>query len=119
MNKNSTILYVEDEKDIREEMIEVLSLEFKNIYTAKDGAEGLAMYKKYNPDLVITDVQMPSMNGIEMSKEILLLNSDANIILITAFNEESFVSDAQKIGIKDYINKPIDIKQLFKSIYNV
>ena len=74
------------------------------------------MYKKYKPNLVISDIQIPLMDGIRMSKEIVTLNSDAKIILITAFNEKSFVDDAKEIGIQEYVNKPVKINKLFESI---
>lgn len=114
---NSTIiLYVEDEDVIRREMIEILSLDFENIYVAKNGKEGLEMYKKYNPDLVISDVKMPIMNGIEMTEKIMSINPDMKIILTTAFNEDAFIQKAKKIGIEHFINKPVNIDILFNSI---
>jgi len=116
MSQELKILYVEDEESIREEMVEILELDFENIYIAKNGQEGLEMYEKYSPDLVISDVQMPFMDGISMSKEILSLNSDAKIILTTAFNEETFTQGAKEVGITEYVNKPIKIDKLFESI---
>jgi len=116
MNKEPLILYVEDEKNIRHEMSEILSLDYENIIIAENGQDGLKMYQKHNPDLVITDVQMPYMNGIDMSKAILEINKDAKIIVITAFNEDSYVSKAKEAGIKNYINKPVNINDLFSSI---
>lgn len=116
MNKEKILLYVEDEASIREEMIEILELRFENILVAKNGQDGLEIYKKQNPDLVISDVQMPIMNGIEMSKEIKFLNPQAKIILTTAFNEPSFVSTSNEIGIDEYVSKPVEITKLFKAI---
>jgi len=116
MNKEALILYVEDEKDIRHEMSEILSLDYENVIIAENGQDGLKMYQEHNPDLVITDVQMPYMNGIDMSKAILEINKNAKIILITAFNEDSYISKAKEAGIKNYINKPVNINDLFSSI---
>jgi len=117
MNKEPIILYVEDEKDIRHEMSEILSLDFKNVIIAENGQDGLKMYKEHNPDLVITDVQMPYMNGIDMSKSILEINKDAKIIVMTAFNENGYMTKAKEVGIKNYINKPVNINELFDSIH--
>ena len=117
MNKEPLILYVEDEKDIRHEMSEILSLDFANIIIAENGQDGLKMYKEHNPELVITDVKMPYMNGIDMSKSILEINKDAKIIVITAFNENDYITRAKEIGIKIYINKPVNINKLFDSIH--
>jgi len=117
MNKEPLILYVEDEKDIRHEMSEILSLDFKNIIIAENGQDGLKMYQEHNPDLIITDVQMPYMNGIDMSKSILEINRDAKIIVMTAFNESDYITSAKEAGIKSYINKPVNINELFDSIH--
>lgn len=116
MSKELCILYIEDEESIREEMIEILEFEFENIVSAKNGQEGLELYKEHMPDLVISDVQMPLVDGLEMSEKILLLNKNAKIILTTAFNEDDFVQKAKKIGIEEYINKPININELFEAI---
>ena len=116
MNKEKILLYVEDEASIREEMIEILELKFENILVAKNGQDGLEIYKKQNPDLVISDLQMPIMNGVEMSKEIKLLNPQAKIILTTAFNEPSFISTSNEVGIDEYVSKPVEITKLFKAI---
>lgn len=116
MNEDSVILYVEDEDSIREEMLEILELDYKNIYIASNGQEGVDMYKKHTPDVVISDVQMPIMDGIEMSKKIISINPEAKIILMTAFNEDKFILDAKEIGIKDYVYKPLDVEKLLGSI---
>jgi len=119
MNNKLVVLYVEDEVDIREEMYEILSLDFKNIIMAENGHIGLEMYKKHKPDLVISDLKMPFMDGIEMSKKMLEIDTNAKIILTTAFNEVSYIETAKEIGIKGYIKKPISIDDLFKTISNI
>lgn len=119
MTDNITILYVEDEASIREEMLEILELDFENIHVAKNGQEGLEMFQKLQPDIIISDIQMPIMDGIQMSKEILSIDPDAKIILTTAFNEEGYLEQANNIGIKSYVNKPVDINLLFEKIETV
>ncbi len=116
MNDKPRLLYVEDEASIRDEMIEILELDFDTIYVATNGQEGLKMFREFNPDIIISDIQMPIMDGISMSKEILSVDADAKIILTTAFNEQSFLAKAKEIGVLDYINKPVDINELFKKI---
>ncbi len=116
MNDNLVLLYVEDEASIREEMIDILELDFQNIHVAKNGQEGLQMFQKLQPDIVISDIQMPIMDGLSMSKEILSINPDAKIILTTAFNEHGYLEQADNIGIKSYINKPVNIDELFEKI---
>ena len=116
MNDNIILLYVEDEESIREEMVDILSLDFKNIHIAKNGQEGLNMFQTFHPDLVISDIQMPIMDGITMSQKILEINNEAKIILTTAFNEKDYLEQATKIGVESYINKPIDINELFEKL---
>ncbi|MDF1880662.1 response regulator [Sulfurimonas sp. MAG313] len=116
MNENLVLLYVEDEISIREEMIEILELDFNTIHVATNGQEGLQLYKKCTPHIVISDIQMPIMDGISMSKEILAYDKNAQIILVTAFNEKGYLNTANQLGIKAYINKPIDINELFRTI---
>lgn len=113
---NTRILYVEDEKSIRDELAEILALDFDNILIAENGEEGLALYKTHRPDLVISDIQMPKMDGLQMCKEILSINKDTKIILTTAFNEGRFTQEADALKINAYITKPIDIKELYTAI---
>lgn len=113
---NIKILYVEDEESIRDELVEILELDFENIIVANNGEEGLALYEIHHPDFVISDIQMPKMDGLKMCKEILNINKDAKIILTTAFNEGRFIQEADALKINAYITKPIDIKQLYAAI---
>lgn len=105
--KNYTILYVEDEKESVEIIKSLLGNKIKIIFVAYDGIEGLELYKQHLPDIVISDIQMPRMNGIEMAKEIKKLNPKQNIIFITAFNENHLLLEAINLGIDKYIIKPI------------
>ena len=116
MNDTLTLLYVEDEANIREEMVEILALDFEHIHVAKNGQEGLAMFQEFHPDIVISDIQMPLMDGITMAQNILSLDNKAKIILTTAFNEHDYLQKAQEAGVKSYINKPVNISELFEQI---
>ncbi len=116
MSENLILLYVEDDASIREEMIEILELDFEHFHVAVNGEEGLKMYKEFKPDIVISDIQMPIMDGISMSKEILSINPDAKIILTTAFNEAGYLEQAKNIGVSDYVNKPVNITELFEKL---
>lgn len=117
--ENIKVLYVEDEESIRNELLEILELDFDTILIGNNGEEGLALYKEHRPDLVISDVQMPKMDGLQMSREILGINKDAKIILTTAFNEGRYIEEANELDIKSYITKPIDVKQLYTAIEKI
>jgi diguanylate cyclase (GGDEF)-like protein len=107
-----TILYVEDEIDIRESLGRFLKRFTNKLYVAKDGKEGLELYKKYKPDIVISDIKMPRMNGIEMLKAINEINPEQPSIFTTAHSESSFFMEAIEMQLDGYILKPINLKLL-------
>ncbi|RXJ66988.1 regulator [Halarcobacter ebronensis] len=111
--RSITLLIVEDTKEIREELAFFLESKVKILYAAQNGEEGLELYKKYKPDIVISDIRMPQLDGIKMCKEIKSYNKDAKIILTTAYNESNYFLEAIKIHINDYLIKPIDLNELF------
>ena len=111
-----TVLYCEDEDDLRQITSDVIKQFTKNVYLASNGLEGLEIYKEKSEeiDLIVTDVNMPEMSGLEMAKTIKELNSNIPIIVATAFSNSSYLLDAIDIGVDKYVLKPIDIKKLFK-----
>jgi len=106
------VLYVEDEKELRESLTEYLSKIFRSVETAENGEIGLQKYKEQPYDIVITDILMPKMNGIEMITEIIKLNSDQDIIVVSAYAETNYFIDCIKLGVNEYILKPINYKQI-------
>ena len=110
--KEATILYVEDEDDVRDGYSRSLKRVCKELFTAKDGSEGLELYKKYSPDLVVSDINMPNMNGLEMVKAIKDINPDANIILTTAHSESAYLLEAIELQVEGYLLKPVQKKTL-------
>ena len=117
--KQISVLYVEDEAATREELVYFLKDRVKKLHIATNGEEGFNLYKKVNPDIVLSDIQMPKLNGISMSKQIKDYNSNAKIILLTAFNDSEYLFEAIKIGVEAYITKPIDIRNLLKNMGSV
>lgn len=114
--KNITILYAEDEKDLREVTHQILKGFTKKQYVAKNGQEGLDLFKEHENeiDLIITDVNMPILNGLEMVKEIKKINLNIPIIVATAFSNKEYLLEAIDIGIDKYVLKPIDIAKLLQ-----
>ena len=111
-----SILYVEDEKMIRDEIIDILEGECTALYVAKNGEEGLALFKEHQPDIVITDISMPVMDGLQMSREILKLNSAVPIIISSAFNNTEYLLESIRLGIHYYLVKPISLKEFFATL---
>lgn len=110
--KKISLLYVEDSLSIREILSRRLEKKVKNIHIAVDGEDGLNQYKKYKPDIVLTDITMPKMNGLEMTQKIKEINPDAIIIALSAHNDSSFLLEAIEYGISGYLLKPIDKEKL-------
>ena len=119
MGKDFTILYVEDEDDIRDETESFLKLVFKTVYVAKNGNDGVQAFYKHSPDLILTDLKMPKMNGIEMSKTIKDNNSEIPIIILSAFHDNSLLFDAIDIGIDKYLTKPLKQDLLSKTFLSI
>ena len=114
--KNITILYAEDEVALREITLNILKGFTKKQYIAEDGAQGLKLFKDHEDeiDLIITDVNMPIMNGLEMIREIKRLNPNIPIIVATAFSNTEYLLEAIDIGVDKYVLKPIDMKKLLQ-----
>jgi len=114
--KKCSILYVEDDKTTQELIKEILVSSFREVFVANDGKEGLALYKEKQPDIVLSDIAMPNMDGLEMSEEIKKLNPNQAIALFTAFSKSSFLKKAAQLDISTYIMKPLDEEQFFNSL---
>jgi len=113
---NLRVLYAEDDTETREELQSILELYVAELYIAKNGREGLDLYKKYFPDIVITDIQMPEMNGLSMAADIRVLNSQQPIIILSAYNDVEYLFRALELGIQHYITKPISIERLLNKL---
>jgi len=106
------VLYVEDNKEAREAISEMLSLFFDDIVTTVDGVNGLEEFKKSKFDLVISDIKMPRMNGVEMAKNIKTMSPETPIIMATAHQESEYLLDCIKYSVDGYLLKPINIEQV-------
>jgi signal transduction histidine kinase len=122
--KDLDILYVEDDKVLREETTDILEGFFNSITVAIDGQDGLNTYLKYKElsnkyfDLIITDINMPNKCGILFSKDVLNINNEQSIIVISADNESDKLIELIQTGISNFILKPISLKPLLLILYN-
>jgi len=110
------LLYVEDDEQIRAVYERFLKRRIKNLIVASNGQEGYDMYTKYEPDLIITDINMPIMSGLEMCSMIRDENKDIPIIVTTAHSEAQFFQEAINIGINMFLLKPVDTTQLYNTL---
>jgi PAS domain S-box-containing protein len=109
--KNFNVLYVEDNEQARSETRNILERFFNNVIIAKDGTDGLEKFQKYGADIVITDINMPRLNGFEMIKEIKKTAPDINTMVVSAYNETDYFIEAIKLGVDGFILKPFEIDQ--------
>ena len=111
-----TVLYVEDDLDTREQFSDFLRRLVGTLITATNGEEGLAAFKRHRPDIVVTDVQMPLMDGLTMSSEIRAIEPSVPIIVITAFEQADYLLRAVNIGIDKYVIKPVNSFLMYKCL---
>jgi CheY-like chemotaxis protein len=122
-SKELNVLYVEDDDALRNATKKIFANYFKTVETAIDGKEGLEKFLSYQDDndacydLIISDINMPYMNGIDMSMSIVAENPGQSIIFITAHDEASYLHSAIKVGANGFLNKPIDQDQLKTLLY--
>ncbi len=110
--KKYTILYIEDDEGVRTVNSRFLSRMFNELYEAKDGQEGYNLYKKYHPDIILTDINMPKLDGISLSKKIREKDKNTKIIISTAFSDKSYLLDAIELNLEKYIIKPLTSRNL-------
>lgn len=115
---NIKILYVEDDPQARELLEKLLRHKYPSVvlYTASDGEGGLKKFSEHRPDLVITDINMPLLNGVEMSKQVKEQEPDVLIIAISAYHNGDFVAEAAKVGFQKYVTKPVEYRKLLEAI---
>lgn len=113
------VLYVEDDSLIRENNKELLSSFFPFVQTAVNGKEGLEFYEKSSFDLIISDILMPEMNGIEMIEKIKSINTNQSIIVTSACEESNYLLELINLGIGRFILKPIKTEQMIDVLLDV
>src|SRR6476659_4527629 len=112
------ILIIDDEKAIRKTLSEILSFEGYKVDEASDGEEGLSKFKAKNYDVVLCDVKMPRIDGIEFLQKASECNPDVPIIMISGHGTIETAVEAVKKGAYDYISKPPDLNRLLITIRN-
>ncbi|MGE4444599.1 MAG: response regulator [Candidatus Altimarinota bacterium] len=118
-----TILFVEDNKSIQNELISFLEIFFKEVFVASNGMEGIKIFKEKKPNLILTDLAMPKMNGYDMIKNIREIDKNIEILILSSHFEPDIIIDFFNIGIENFIQKPATTLKLsssfIKAIQNI
>lgn len=111
------VLVAEDELITRMDLVEIIrDAGHQVVGEAADGFDGIELCRKHHPDLVIMDIKMPIVDGLKASKVILEENLAGCIVLLTAYNDKEYVEEAKKVGVMNYLIKPIDEKSIIPAI---
>ena len=103
----SSILLAEDDDNVRNSFKKVLLLYVKDVFDAKDGKEALSLYKKYKPNIIITDIKMPKLSGLELIKTIREKDKITPIVVTSAYTDQDFLLESIKLSLVEYVIKPI------------
>ncbi|PLY09071.1 MAG: DNA-binding response regulator [Arcobacter sp.] len=114
--KDVTILCVEDEDGIREFIVNTLKYYFKEVYAAKNGLEAYEIYEEYKPKIVLTDIEMPKMDGIELVKKIRKNDLSTMVIMLTAYSNEEYLMNLINLNVDHFILKPLNSKKLNEAL---
>lgn len=107
-----TLLYAEDEEGIRKNISDSLSYYVKEVIEARDGVEAYEFYLQKKPDIVLSDIHMPNLNGIDFVKKVREENKSIPIVIITAHTDKEYLLEAIELKMEKYIVKPIELESL-------
>lgn len=116
------IIIVEDEYHIRmglSNYIKSIGEPYKVIGEAEDGQEGMLLIKKLYPDLVITDIRMPRLDGLKMISNIVACNMDVKFVILSGYAEFEYAQKGISLGVKEYLLKPVNVKELKETLERI
>lgn len=114
--ENITLLYADDDKELRDSMKNLLKDEVKQFFIAKNGEEAYTIYKEKAPDILLLDINMPLINGLEVVKKIRQEDHNTRIILLTAHSSIEYLLPATELKLTKYLIKPFIGDQLFDAL---
>lgn len=114
-----TVLFIEDEKEIRDNYIEYLKLHFETVYEAEDGLEAYKIYKEKKPDIMIVDINVPKLSGLELMKKIRKSDHSTKIIVLTAYETKELLLQVATLKLTSYLIKPVTRNTLNDALVKV
>lgn len=124
-SRSLKVLYVEDNPEVRESTLLILENFFDDIVVADDGSDALEHYKNYfyntNTyfDIVISDIQMPKLNGVDMTHKIYEINKEQMIIIVSAYSDKDYLIPLLNIGIEGFMQKPLSFEQITEMVKGI
>ena len=119
MSNSKKILIVDDDKDIVKIVTTMLEGRGWDVTAAYNGREALDIVNQLRPDIILLDIMMPEMNGIEVLKRIKKIDAGTRIVMITAFGDVESYLDSMELGAYEYINKPFETDELLDMIEKI
>ena len=118
-SKKCTLLYVEDDLQLRNDTLRLLQMFFDNIAVATNGKEALDQFKPNQFDIIISDLYMPIIGGVELSRQIKAIDTTQLIIILSAHDEYEFTEKLKAVGVSDFIFKPLDIQKFLNVLFPI
>ena len=125
VSKDLSLLYVEDDISLREKTSVIFKNLFEQVDVAEDGIEALELYDEYYVnneryyDIIVSDIQMPRLDGIGLTKQILDIHKEQKIIIVSAYNDKEYLIDLINLGVEAFMQKPLSSENLLQVLYEV
>ena len=119
ITSNLSVLYVEDDITLREQNSEFFKQLFKSVKIASDGEEAIKLYEENSFDIIITDINIPKINGLTMIKTIQQRDSNQKFLITTVYKEEELKEQLKELNLKHFLTKPIPTKKLLEKIEDI
>lgn len=116
--RSLSLLYIEDEDNIRKQLTETLKLFFKEVFSFSNAEDALEFYESNKPDIILSDISMENMNGIEFTKKIREKDKNIPVILLSAHTDTEYLLEAAKLKLVEYLTKPVTFNRLENALAN-
>ena len=117
--KTFKLLYVEDDAVSRLSVTELLDNFFDDVTVAIDGEDGLKKFKENDFDIILSDINMPKLNGVDMLTQIRKLDKDVSVVFLTANNDNEYLADAIRLSVDSFIIKPLGLQNLSRTLSKI
>jgi len=107
-----TLLYIEDDDELRQQFVRILRPKFKRIYEAVDGLEAVEKYELFSPDIMLVDINVPKVDGLNVIEEVRKSDKNIPIVILSAYSDQKKLLRAVKLGLSEYLIKPVPHKKL-------